>query len=98
MVDAFMKWEVGLGEGGLEGGAPGPFSEGGLQLRVVDVFRESSQTATLISTYLPRLFCTPDRCRRQCIWYRGFTCCDGPDPMCAFPSKRGRLNTPHETF
>ncbi len=40
MVDAYMKWDFGLGEVGLEGGAPVASSTGGLRLRVVDVFRE----------------------------------------------------------
>lgn len=64
MVDAFMKWDAGLGEGELEDGAPKPLSEGpGLHLRIVDVFRESFQTAISISAKLPRLFYSSDWCR-----------------------------------
>lgn len=40
MVDGYMKWDAGLGDDGLDAGSPASSAEGGLEIQVVDVFRE----------------------------------------------------------
>lgn len=47
LVDAYMRWDAGLGPNGLEAGAPPPAEEGGLVVQVIDTFREFSRVLEL---------------------------------------------------